>query len=345
MWDDLKYLIAYLSPMAAAVGLYLGGIWSPGAVYIGFMVIPLLELVLPARKDNVPIREETHRNTMKHFDWLLYFHLPIVYGLVVYFVYRVGFTKLHIWELIGMTMNMGVILGSYGINVAHELGHRADKVSAWIARLLLVPSLYTHFTIEHNYGHHRHVGTYEDPATARLGESIYAFWWRSVIGSFLNAWRLERERLLRSGKAFIGLSNQLILGVGLQLLYLIVIVIWAGWIALLVVLLAAMMGFLLLETVNYIEHYGLVRKKLPSGHYETVGAIHSWNSNHELGRIFLYELTRHADHHYRTSRHYQILRHLEGAPQLPAGYPGSMMLSLVPGMWRRVMDKRIKVKM
>lgn len=345
MWDEVKYLLAYISPVAAALGLYFGDIWSPGAFYIGFIVIPLLEFFLPARTANVPQDEEEHRNAMKVFDWLLYLHLPIIYGLTVFFVYRIGFTSLQIWEIIGMTLNMGVILGSYGINVAHELGHRTDPVSTWIARLLLVPSLYTHFTIEHNYGHHRHVGTPQDPATARLGESVYAFWWRSVSGSFRNAWHLEKERLVKTNKPFIGSSNQLIWGVTLQLFYVAAIIIVAGWVACVAALGAAVMGFLLLETVNYIEHYGLVRRKLSSGHYETVEAMHSWNSNHELGRIFLYELTRHADHHYRTNRHYQILRHLEGAPQLPLGYPGSMILSLVPSMWRKVMHERIKVKM
>lgn len=341
LWDDVKYLIAYVSPVAAAIGLYFGGIWSPGAFYVGFIILPVLEFFLPARTDNVPPEEEAHRNTMHYFDWLLYLHLPIIYALIAFFVYRVGFTPLSPWEIVGMTLNMGVILGSYGINVAHELGHRTDQFSTWIARLLLVPSLYTHFTIEHNYGHHRHVGTPQDPATARMGESVYAFWWRSVTGSLLNAWKLERERLGKINKTFIGLSNQLLWGAVLEGLYFLAVLMIAGWIAFLAAFMAAIMGFLLLETVNYIEHYGLVRRRLPTGQYETVEAMHSWNSNHELGRIFLYELTRHADHHYRTNRHYQILRHLDGAPQLPTGYPGTMILSLIPFAWRKVMHARI----
>lgn len=342
MWNDLKYLVAYTSPIAAGAGLYFGGIWSPGAVYLGFIIIPIMELVLPARTDNPDPATETQRNTIMFFDWLLYLHVPLVYALIVFFVYRVGFTALSPWEIAGMTLSMGVIIGTYGINVAHELGHRTDKVSEWFSRLLLVPSFYTHFTIEHNYGHHRHVGTYMDPATARKGETLYAFWWRSTSGSFLNAWRLERARLKSKGKLFISPSNQLIWGVLLELAYLVAIVTWAGPLAVLVAVLAGIVGFLLLETVNYIEHYGLVRKQLSSGQYETVDAMHSWNSNHELGRIFLYELTRHADHHYKTNRHYQILRHLDGAPQLPTGYPGSMLLSLVPVLWRRVMHGKIE---
>jgi alkane 1-monooxygenase len=340
MWNDLKYLLAYLSPIAAALGLYLGGIWSPGAFYLGFIIIPLLECILPARTDNVTESGEKERNLRRYFDLLLYLHLPVIYSLQAYFVYRVGFTELSAGEVVGMTLNMGVILGSYGINVAHELGHRNNRIDEWIARFLLVPSLYTHFTIEHNYGHHRHVGTLHDPATARRGESVYAFWYRSVTGSFINAWCLERERLLRNGRRNLSASNQLIWGTCLQLIYLMVIFVVAGGLALFVSVVAAILGFLLLETVNYIEHYGLLRKKLPSGQYETVEAVHSWNSNHELGRIFLYELTRHADHHYRTNRHYQILRHLEGAPQLPTGYPGSMILTLIPPLWRHVMDPR-----
>jgi alkane 1-monooxygenase len=237
-------------------------------------------------------------------------------------------------------MNIGIILGSYGINVAHELGHRPDKLSQWIARLLLVPALYTHFTIEHNYGHHRHVGTPADPATARAGESVYHFWVRCISGSFFNAWKLEKVRLQREGKKFTSVFNQLLLGLGLQLIYLMIILVTGGVVALFAAICAAGIGILLLETVNYIEHYGLTRKQLPGGHYEPVEAVHSWNSNHELGRIFLYELTRHADHHYRTNRHYQILRHLDDAPQLPTGYPVSMLISLIPPLWRKVIDRR-----
>lgn len=341
MWNDAKYLVAYATPVCAAFGLYAGGIWSPAAVYLGFVIIPIMELWIPARKDNIPQSMEQQRNLSRYFDLLLYLNLPFVYTLIAYFVYRVGFTELHMWEIAGMTLSMGVVLGTCGINVAHELGHRTRALDQWIARLLLIPVLYTHFTTEHNLGHHRRVGTYDDPATARLGESLYAFWWRSIFGSLAHAWQLERERLARLGKPFYGISNHLLTGLVLQVLYLAGIWIMAGVTVLFVIFMSAIIAILLLETVNYIEHYGLMRRRLFSGMYETVDVVHSWNSNHELGRIFLYELTRHADHHYRTDRHYQILRHMDGSSQLPTGYPGSMLLALVPGLWKKIMHKRI----
>ncbi len=341
MWEDLKYLVAYTSPLAAALGIYYGGFWSPGAVYLGFVVIPVLEFFLPARTENTPEVAEKQKAESRFFDALLYINVPIVYGLLVFFSYRITATVVSIWEIIGMTASMGVIIGTCAINVAHELGHRTGRFNAWMARLLLVPAFYTHFTIEHNYGHHRNVGTPDDPATARKGEPLYAFWWRSVIGSLRNAWRLEKDRLHREWKKVSPLHHHLVLGLTLQCIYLAAIVIAFGWMTGLFIVSAGVFGFLLLETVNYIEHYGLMRRSLPTSHYESVEAKHSWNSNHELGRIFLYELTRHADHHYQTNRRYQVLRHLENAPQMPYGYPATLLMALIPPLWRRVMDGRL----
>lgn len=340
MWKDAKYLLAYLSPAAAALGFYLGGWWSFGALYVGFFAIPVLELFLPGSSENVAASDEPAYLKRRFFDWMLYLHVPVVYGLTAFYIYRLAGTPLTAVETAGMTLSMGVILGTCAINVAHELGHRKSLFEQILARLLLVPALYVHFTIEHNYGHHNHVGTPEDPATARKGEGLYAFWWRSVTGSWRNAWRLERQlraSASHQGHPFLSLWT----GMLLQMAYLFVVFGVGGLPVLLCVVMAAVMGFLLLESVNYIEHYGLTRARLDSGRFEPVAAHHSWNSNHDLGRIFLYELTRHPDHHYRTSRKYQVLRHLKGAPQLPFGYPASLLMAMVPPLWRRVMDRRI----
>jgi len=341
MWKDLKYLLAYISPVAAFAGIYLGGIWSFGSLYVGFLIIPLIEFFVPARPVNIPEEEEMSRSKRRFFDVLLYLNLPIVYGLSAFYAYRIGFTPVTTFEIVAMTLNVGIIMGTCGINVAHELGHRDNAFDQWVSRLLLVPEMYTHFTIEHNYGHHKHVGTPGDPATAPRGMGIYAFWFRSAFGSLSNAWSLERARLKAKSQAFLSLRNNLLIGLALTVIFYALIAIWAGLAAMLGLVIAGVIGLLLLETVNYIEHYGLVREKLASGRYEPVEAKHSWNSNHEVGRIFLYELTRHADHHYRTTRKYQILRHLENSPQLPFGYPASLILALVPLAWRRVMDQRL----
>ena len=343
MWKDVKYLFAYVSPIAAFIGLYFGGWLSFGSGYVGFILIPVVEFFLPARTDNVESEEEKQRSQRRFFDYLLYLNLPIVLGLCAFYAYRVGLTELTTFEVVAMTINLGIILGTCGINVAHELGHRSNKLEQWISRLLLVPEFYTHFTIEHNYGHHKHVGTPQDPATAKRGEWIYAFWIRSTFGSLINAWKLEAQRLQAIGKPFWGPDNNLLIGLILSMLYLALVYIFAGPAALIGLIFAGIFGFLLLETVNYIEHYALQRKKLDSGRYEPVEGRHSWNSNHELGRIVLYELTRHADHHYKTTRKYQNLRHLDDSPQLPVGYPASLMLALVPPLWRLVMDRRVPV--
>ena len=342
MWKDLKYLLAYISPAAAFAGIYFGGVWSFGALYMGFLVIPLVEFFVPASPDNIPEEEELSRSKQRFFDILLYLNLPIVYGLAMFYAYRVGFTGLSSFEVIAMTLNVGVVMGTCGINVAHELGHRANAFDQWVSRLLLVPEFYTHFTIEHNYGHHKQVGTPEDPATAPKGLGLYGFWVRSVTGSLLSAWRLERARLHATGDSFPWVRNNLLTGLLITIVFYAAVWWVAGPAAALGLMAAGVVGLLLLESVNYIEHYGLTREKLPSGRYEPVQPKHSWNSNHEVGRIFLYELTRHADHHYKTTRKYQILRHLENSPQLPYGYPASIILALVPPLWKSVMDKLIE---
>ena len=342
MYRDLKYLIAYLLPLAGFLGLYFGGIWSYGSIYVAFLALPLLELVLPARTDEHAPEEETSRAGRRLFDWLLYLNLPLLAGAVIYLLVVVTTRELATYELVGMICNVGLMIGTMGINVGHELGHRSSVGEQRVAQALLLFGLYLHFFIEHNRGHHRHVATPLDPATSRKGQTIYTFWFRSVALSWVHAWQLESERLQRAGKPVVSHENQMLVFQLIQFAYLILVYLFFGFTGLWVAVAAAVFGFLMLETVNYIEHYGLLRRQNASGRYEQVLPIHSWNSNHELGRIFLYELTRHSDHHYRASRKYQILRAYEESPQLPAGYPACMLMALVPPLWFGVMDKRVE---
>lgn len=338
---DAKYLIAYLLPLSAYAAIYEGGIWSFAAIYLGFIVIPVVELFVPRSPENHPDAAEPERARARLFDYLLYFNVPMVYGLVGYYFYTLAQGGLTGYEITGMTCSVGLILGTAGINVAHELGHRARRLDRFLAKALLLPALYTHFIIEHNLGHHKHVATPQDPATSRRGEFIYAFWFRSVVKGYLSAWRLESVRLKRKDLPVLSLHNEMIRFTGLQLGYLTFIGLAFGWLLIPYAVAAAVFGFLMLESVNYIEHYGLERQRLEGGRYERVGPQHSWNSDHELGRIFLYELTRHSDHHYKASRKYQILRHQDESPQLPTGYPGAILLSLLPPVWFWIMDKRV----
>ena len=338
---DLKYLFAYTGSIAAFLGLYLGGWWSFGITYIAFGIIPLLEQFIPQSIDNHPVEKEEARSHHPIFDALLYVHIPVLYAILFYAFYKIANTELTTLESVGMIFNVGIIVGSYGINVGHELGHRQNKFEQFLSKILLLPALYQHFFIEHNRGHHKNVATDLDPATSRLGENLYSFWFRSVKDSYLNAWRLESERLEKEGKPVMSFENEMLRFQFYQIAYLVSVKFFFGTPALFFAIAFAIGGFLLLETVNYIEHYGLRRQILPNGRYEPVLPHHSWNSDHELGRIFLYELTRHSDHHYKTTRKFQILRHFDESPQLPFGYPLSMIVSLVPPLWFKMMDKRV----
>ena len=341
MYRDLKYLLAYLLPLSGFAGLHLGGLYSFGSIYVAFVLLPLLEFILPERTDTHAPEEEENRSGLRFFDYLLYLNFPLLYGAIFYLLWIVTTRELAGYELTGMILNVGLLIGTIGINVGHELGHRSDKREQWLAQALLLSGLYMHFFIEHNRGHHRHVATPLDPATSRRNQTIYGFWVRSVALSWWNAWKLEGTRLRQLGKPVFGWGNQMLRFQIIQLAYLTAIFLGFGLTGLWVAVAAAVFGFLMLETVNYIEHYGLLRRQNANGRYEPVLPIHSWNSNHEMGRIFLYELTRHSDHHYRASRKYQILRVFEESPQLPSGYPACMILSLFPPVWFAVMNPRV----
>ena len=279
------------------------------------------------------------------FDWMLYTNIPIVYGLLIITLFTLTTTILNTYEVIGLVFSLGIVLGSNGINVGHELGHRKNPIERFFAKLLLLPSFYMHFYIEHNFGHHLHAATTEDPATARYNQSVYSFWFTSVTRQYVNAWRIQKNLLKREGDPFYSIKNDMLWYVVLQLFYAVGIWIFLGPEGLMYAAGAGIVGFLLLETVNYIEHYGLLRDKLASGRYERVKEIHSWNSNHVMGRIVLYELTRHSDHHYKSSRKYQILNYHDTSPQMPFGYPTSMVLSLLPPLWFNIMNPRIPKNM
>ena len=231
-------------------------------------------------------------------------------------------------EWAGLILSMGVCCGVMGINAAHEFGHRRTRVERVAARVLLTTSLYWQFYVEHNRGHHKWVATPADSETSFLGESLPRFWVRSLFMAYRNAWKLD--------------PREMILGSAVQLAV-VALLFWNfGPRATGAFVVSALIGALLLQSVNYIEHYGLLRNRLPAGGYEPVQPVHSWNSSHPLSRYVLLELSRHSDHHAHASRKYQILRHREDAPQLPAGYPAMILLALVPPLWFRVMNPRVQ---
>ena len=309
---------------------------------IVWVFIPLIELLVRPDVRNLDNAEEELSKDDRIYDFWLYMIVPLQYSALFVFLGSVLEPGLHMWELTGRIFVMGLLCGSFGINVGHELGHRPLKYEQLLAKMLLLSSLYMHFFIEHNKGHHKRVSTPEDPSSARYGEMIYAFYFRTVIFSWLSAWKIAARDLHRKGLPALHWRNEMLVYQVIQLAFLLAIILVFGWVPAACFLAAATIGFLLLETVNYIEHYGLQRRKTASGQYERPLPIHSWNSDHVIGRIVLFELSRHSDHHYLASRKYQVLRHHEQAPQMPTGYPGMMILSLVPPFWFKVMNPRIE---
>ena len=338
----LKYGLVFLIPFGLIHGIYAGGWYTFAVPIYAFVVIPLLELLFKPDGSNASRAELEMRKKDRLYDWMLYAIVPLLYlGLFLFlraFEHPADFS---ISEKIGLIFSMGILCGALGINVAHELGHRPNKTEQTLSKLLLLPSLYMHFFIEHNRGHHRNVSTPEDPASARRGESVYQFWIRSVIFSYIHAWQLEFERLGRKGYSRWSWQNEMMRFTTVEILFLIGIYLGFGLISLLAFLPAAIVGFLMLETVNYIEHYGLRRSKASEFRYERTLPEHSWNSNYVIGRLMLFELSRHSDHHYKASKKYQLLEHHDESPQMPTGYPGMMLLSLIPPLWFRVMDPLI----
>jgi len=339
--SDLKYLFAYLIPVFGIVCCL-----DPKAYYwlvpaFAFVVLPLFETILPENKINHEHDEESSRLSNRFFDLLLYINFPLIIAIMYLSVTRFPVAGLTNLELILALFSSGVVLGTAGINVAHEIGHRDNAFDHWYSRMMFSLSLYMHFHIEHNLGHHKNVATKEDPATAQKGEWLYTFWIKSIVGAYLNAWQIE-NRIVHSAKGTIwSLTNKMFQFHIIQGIILFSIYWFLGMTPLVYFIIIALISVLLLETINYVEHYGLLRNKMPNGRYEPVQPRHSWNSDHIMGRIFLYELTRHSDHHYKANRKFQILRSIEESPQLPLGYPGSLVLSLFPPLWFNIMDKRL----
>ncbi|MEL6810891.1 MAG: alkane 1-monooxygenase [Bacteroidota bacterium] len=342
---DLKYLVAYTIPIVAIIGLFLRGFGSYVTPLVAFGLIPVLEILLPVQTENLSEEEVLSKSKSRFFNILLYLNLPLVFGIVAWFLWSLGWTNYSTTELVGYIFSIGIVVGSNGINVAHELGHRKLAWERTLGKILLLPSLYMHFYIEHNYGHHLHAATKEDPASARYNQSVYSFWFTSILRQYVSAWKIQKDLLKRHEASFISLQNDMLWYSLIQMGYLGLIFVFFGITGLWVAMVIGFTGALLLETINYIEHYGLSRNKTKSGRYERVTEIHSWNSNHILGRVMLYELTRHSDHHYKSHKKYQLLDYHDVSPQMPFGYPTSMVLSLIPPLWFAIMNKRIPAEM
>ena len=377
-WRDGKrylWLIGLVVPSLAFVAFLGHGLtgwpfwlWLGPIIILG--VIPAIDLIVGRDRNNPPEEAVKALEADPYYRWIVYAYVPIQYlgfAAAMYLIARgnplpgsLEMVGLGDWadrlpgrlgvpfelttiEKIGAAISIGCV-GGIAINTAHELGHKRPKHERWLSKVALAQSGYGHFYIEHNRGHHVRVATPEDPASSRLGESFYAFWPRTVIGSLRNAWHLEARRLARRKKHPFRLDNDVLNAWLMTLVLWAAMVLWLGPGVLPFLLLQGLIGLSLLEVVNYLEHYGMLRQKVHHGEverYERVLQSHSWNSNNIATNVFLYHLQRHSDHHANPTRRYQALRSFDEAPVLPTGYAGMIVLALIPPLWRRVMDPRV----
>jgi len=310
------------------------------AIFI-FGFVPLLEFFIKAYKDNFT-KKKAKAKENKLYTYLLYVTLPIQLIFLMLFFDAIQQINLTNSEIFGRIFSMGIMCGNLGINVGHELGQRNNRIDQFIGEFLLLTSLDTHFLPYHNGGRHFNVATPNDAATAKKNELLFTFWIRSHFSSYLEAWKLENSYMKEVGRSWFHHQNRMLIYTICNLIFLSLIFFFFRKIVLIYFITAAIIGICLLETVNYIEHYGLLRKKNEQECYESVKRNHSWNSDHQVVQVLLFNLSRHSDHHYNGSKHYQILKSVPESPQMPTGYPGMMLLSFFPPFWFWVMNKNLK---
>ena len=338
---DLKYLFAYTVPVSVYISFVSNGVWTFSAIFYVFLILPVLDILTGETSSNLNSKEISYKKTQWIFDLMLYLNVPIVYGLLFLMFTKIQSQSYETYEHVGLILSGGILLATNGINVAHELGHRKSFFERFLSQLLYMPCLYMHFYIEHNYGHHLKVATPEDGATARYNQSLYSFWFSSVTRQYISAWSIQIQRLKKKSHSFFSLKNNMLLYHIILPLYLFGVYYFFSLKVLFFAALIGIVSFLFLECINYIEHYGLRRFRINSYRYERVQPYHSWNSNFNIGRITLYELTRHSDHHYKSTKKYQVLNSHKECPTLPFGYPASILLSFVPPVWFWLMNPRV----
>jgi alkane 1-monooxygenase len=344
-WIDGKRYLWLLSPFIPMLGLIILGLylwsgnglllWSVFALLYG--IIPLLDWLVGVDRTNPPESAVPHLEQDLYYRVIVYAYVPAQFAVTIWAAWVVVNGNLAPWEWIGAVFSVGTVNG-IAINTAHELGHKKGEFERFLGKLTLAPVAYGHFYVEHNKGHHKNVATPDDPASSKMGETFWAFLPRTMIGSLRSAWHIEKERLNRKGSSVWSPENDNLQAWGMTVVLFGALTVWLGWDALPFLLAQAFFGATLLEVINYIEHYGLVRQKEPSGRWERCTPAHSWNSNHIITNLFLYQLQRHSDHHANPTRRFQALRHFDDSPQLPSGYASMLILAYIPWLWFRQMD-------
>ncbi len=338
---QLGYLTIFLFPVAVVAGGLAGGGATLLAAGLAFLVIPLLDALCGLDARNPTPDQEVARERSAFYRGVPLAWVPAHWAMLLWTLAQVDAGRPSAWETAGMVLSLGVTAGGIGITVAHELGHKRSRLERAAAHLVLAAVSYLHFYVEHNRGHHVWVATPRDPATARLGQPFWGFFPGTVLRQWLHAWQIEAKELRARGRAPFGPGNRMVAYTLATVALPVALLVVGGWQVALVFLGQSLVAILLLEAVNYIEHYGLLRREVSPGRHEKVTPLHSWNSSHRLTNWVLLHLQRHSDHHANGTRRYPLLRHFDESPQLPFGYPTMVLLALVPPLWRRVMDRRV----
>lgn len=345
--DGKRYLwmLSYIPPLVPLFSYWLyirtgnaAATLTPFLFIFGF--IPLADALIGEDRHNPPAEVVAAMEADPYYLRLARFSVPLTWINYIAFIAFVGTQSLPWWSYIVLLLGVGTIDGG-ALLIGHELGHKADRLNKVFGILANNAVGYAHFRVEHNRGHHTWVATPEDPASARFGESIYAFARRELPGAFERGWRNEAERLSRKGKSPWTVENEILQGFALTFAVAAVLIALFGWQVAPFILAHHAMGWYALTQANYVEHYGLLRDKAPNGRYLPVEPRHSWNTNHIVSNLMTFHLQRHSDHHANPMRPYQSLRDFEALPRLPSGYPGMFALAAIPPLWFRVMDPKV----
>lgn len=340
------FLLTLLAPLFPALSAWAAlvtqdGLWLWLTAFVNFVVVPLADLVSGNDPDNPSAEQEAQIRHDRFYVWVMYAATVLHWVGLVATTYAVVALDVPWYHVAGAVLSIGA-MHAIGLTMSHELGHRVnDRAQVWAAKIVIACSGYAHFNIEHNKGHHKHVATPEDPASARMGENLYKFACRELPGAFKRAWQLEKERLGRKGKSVWSVQNEIMHSWAFTLIGFGAMVAAFGVEAIPFLLMASAYGWFQLTMANYIEHYGLLRQKLADGRYERCQPRHSWNSNFKVSNLLSLHLQRHSDHHANPTRPYQLLRDYPDAPAMPTGYPTMMMLSMMPPLWYWVMDRKV----
>ena len=301
---------------------------------------PFIDWAMGEDTDNPPEAVVPQLDSDRYYRFLTYGAVPIHFVSLIVCAWWAVAGGLHWWGFLILAITTGIGSG-LGINTGHELGHKKSGLEHWLAKIVLAVPAYGHFWVEHNKGHHRDVATPEDPASSRMGESIYRFALREIPGAARRGWNVEKQRLARKGLSVWNRQNEILQSYAITAVLQLGLIAAFGLIMIPFLLIHNVFAWWQLTTANYIEHYGLLREKLPSGRYERCQPHHSWNSNHRFSNLQLFHLERHSDHHAHPTRRYQSLRDFNDVPRLPNGYYGMYTLAYVPPLWFKVMDKRV----